>query len=236
MDNIEKNNLNQTIFKVTTILLKFIILVAFSVSIFYNIKLQEQLDKRDSLIKVLTFRDSIYDKVFEINYDSIKKTMSYSYRIENGKVLKYGDILNKLDTSYYVYNNFLYNHKKLLNDNKQTIENYNQLFNYCDSLNDNYLNLQYKYNDLVIRYNGNIDLTMKHINNYNLILDSLSNYKTVVDLLRSTYHIDYNIIREANHKKVIIKSEILDSALVLLPYFRDRLMKEKDVWIIKTIK
>lgn len=99
MANLENNKIKEKISKVTNGLLLILILVSLGVSVFYNIKLQEQVDKRDSIIEHLTQRDSILKQIMEIKYDSISKTISYTYRSINGKVMKYNEISDELDKS-----------------------------------------------------------------------------------------------------------------------------------------
>ncbi len=236
MENSEKNNIKQRISKVTSRLLLIIILISLAVSIFYNIKLQEQIDKRDVIIEKLTQRDSILNQVFEIKYDSIEQTISYSYRTRDGKVMKYNEISNELDKLQEYYSAILNKHSALIQGNKQTTEDYNQLLNDFSSLNNNNVSLIKEYNELVLKYNRNVETTQKYILQYNNTLDSLSSFKALVDLIHSNYYVDYEILKDGKYNKISIKSEILDSALVLLPYFRDRLKKEKDTWIIDTKK
>lgn len=236
MENTEKNNIKQKISKVTSGLLLMIILISLAVSVFYNIKLQEQIDKRDIIIENLTQRDSILNQIFEIKYDSIEQIISYSYRTRDGKVMKYNEISNELDKSQKDYSAILNKHNALIQDNKQTIEDYNQLLNDFSSLNDNYVSSLKEYNELVLKYNRNVETTKKYLLEYNNTLDSLSSFKAIVDLIHSNYYIDYKIFKDGKYNKISIKSEKLDSALVLLPYFRDRLKKEKDTWIINTKK
>jgi len=121
------------------------------------------------------------------------------------------------------------NQVKLAEDNIQTIESYNKLV-------DDYIDLKERYNNLISKYNKNIEINKRSVNSRNEIIDSLSNYKTVVDLLHSHYFIDYTITTEGKNRKISIEAEKLDSALILLPYYRDRIKREKNKWIINTRK
>ena len=99
MENLENNKMKEKIRKVTLGLLLILLFAYLGVSSYYNIDLQEQIDKRDSLIEQLTQRDTILNKIIEIKYDSISETISYSYRIKNGKVLKYNELSVELDSA-----------------------------------------------------------------------------------------------------------------------------------------
>ena len=72
----------------------------------------------------------------------------------------------------------------------------------------------------------------------NLLRDSLASYNSVIRLIQSNYHVNYNISRNGKKKNISVNADKLDSALVLLPYFRDRLKLDKEgkVWTIKTSK
>lgn len=106
---------------------------------------------------------------------------------------------------------------------------YNEISDELDKSNNDY-------SSILKEYNKSIEENKQTIEDYNLIQDSLSSYKTIVDLIQSNYFIDYKIINDGKYRKIIIKSEKLDSALILLPYFRDRLKREGNVWKINTRK
>jgi hypothetical protein len=232
MEDLEKNNIKDKIRKVTFGLLLILLIICLAVSVFYNVKLQEQVDKRDVIIERLTQRDSILNKILEIKYDSISHTTSYTYLVKGGKVMKYNELANELDKTHDDYILILNEHNKLLKENNQNIDDYNLLIKNFNSIYKDYKESQNKYNNLVDNYNTNIVSTKKYLNNYNLILDSLSNYKTIFNLIHSHYFLDYKIENDGKYRKISIKSEKLDSALILLPYFRDRLRKEKNSWKI----
>jgi tetratricopeptide (TPR) repeat protein len=236
MENSEKNKIKEVIGSVTRWLLLIMVFISVGISIFYNIELQEQVDKRDLIIEQLTQRDSILNKIMEIEYDSITKSITYSYIERNGKIMKYNELANELDKSNNDYYHVLNKHENLLSENIQNIENYKQLIKDYNILLNNHKDFQKKYNNLVNDYNKKMELTKESTNIYNQTIDSLSNYKLIVDLIHSRYFIDYRITNEGKYRKIRIQSEKLDSALILLPYFRDRIKKEKDVWKINTRK
>lgn len=236
MENSKKNNIKERISSVTRVLLLILVFIFLGVSIFYNIKLQEQVNKRDLIIEQLTQRDSILNQIMEIKFDSISKTITYTYRLKDGKVMKYSELSNELDKIHDDYSQIVNKHSKLLKDNIRNIEDYNTLTNDFNSLVNNYGELQKKYNNLIVTYNKNNQTGRSIIDNYNLISDSLSSFKTLVNLIHSKYFIDYKIEKDGNYRKISVKSEKLDSALILLPHFRDRIKKEKNIWKISTRK
>ncbi|MDX9694536.1 MAG: hypothetical protein RBT49_01990 [Bacteroidales bacterium] len=236
MENSEKNKIKEKISNVTRGLLLILIFIFLGVSIFYNIKLQEQVDKRDLIIEQLTQRDSILNQIMEIKHDSISKTTTFSFLVKDGKVMKYNELSDELVKSNNDYNQIINKHERLLLENNQNIENNKLLIQDYNNLYNDYKDFQKKYNNLIDAYNKNNESTKKNFNNYSQTIDSLSNYKTIVDLIRSRYFIDYQITNDGKYRRISIQSEKLDSALILLPYFKDRIKKENDVWKINTRK
>jgi len=236
MENSGRNNMKERIGKVTSLFLLILILIALGVSLYYNKTLQQQVNKRDILIENLTNRDSILNKIMDFKYDSITKTSTYSYRVREGKVLKYNILAEELDKTRNDYDSISEKHNKIIDKNNQNINDYNSLSESFNSLNKEHNDLIQKYGLLADRFNEMIEKQKKMNNNFNQVSDSLSSFKTVLQLIQSNYPISFNINRNGNIKNISIKAAPLDSALILLPYFRDRLKLDKDkkIWTIKT--
>lgn len=234
MENSAKNKIKDKIGKVTSLFLLLTLLTAFGVSFYYNETLQKQVNERDNLIYKLTQRDSILNKIMDIEYDSISETTSYSYLTRDGKVLKYNELVSELEQSRNNYNQISERHNRITNDyiNRDTLSIF------LDSLNLEHNGLIIQYNELIEKYNSSIENRIELTKKYFQVLDSLSSFKSIVDLTQSKYSIDYNIRKNGNYKEISIKADKIDSALILLPYFRDRLKldNEKKVWIINTGK
>lgn len=236
MENLAENKTKEKISKVTSLFLLLIILISLGVSLYYNMTLQEQINKRDFLIEKLTRRDSILNKIMNIKYDSISKSISYSYRTRDGKILKYNELAVELDKSIEDYKEIAQKHKLIVEQNNQNINDYNSLSKSFDLLTQDHYKLIEKYNSLVGEYNEMVKRQTQLDNRFNQVADSLSSFKTVIKLIQSNYPIDFKINRDGTIKKISIKAEQLDSALILLPYFRNRLKldKGKNIWLIKT--
>lgn len=236
MENLAENKTKERISKVTSSFLLLLILISLGVSLYYNMTLQEQINKRDFLIEKLTQRDSILNKIMNIKYDSISKSISYSYRTRDGKILKYNELSVELDKSLEDYNKIAEKHKSIVDQNNQNINDYNSLSKSFNSLTQDHTKLIEKYNSLVGEYNELAERKTKLSNSFNQVTDSLSSFKTVIKLIQSNYPIDFKINQDGTIKEISIKAEQLDSALILLPYFRNRLKLDKDkkVWSIKT--
>lgn len=238
MENLEKNKIKERIGKVTSLFILLLVLISLGVSLYYNQTLQEQVNERDILIKDLTQKDSILNQIMDIKYDSVTKTTSYSYRVRDGKVLKYSSLADELDKSKNDYDQISEKHSKIINENNQNINDYNSLLNSFNSLNKDHQELQARFNSLVDKFNIKIADKNKLIDDLNVLADSLSSYKSVVRLIQSNYQINYSIIRNGRSKDISINADKLDSALVLLPYFRDRLKLDNagKVWTVITRK
>lgn len=238
MEELERNDIKSKIGKITSLLFWLIVIIALGVSLYYNNSLQEHIYERDALIEKLTQRDSILNKIMDFEYDSIAGTSSYTYRVRDGKVVKYNTLAKELDESKEDYNEVIQRHSEIIEKNKQNEENYNSLYESMNALYKDHNDLVKKYNELVGDYNKNIKGNNENLRNLNVVRDSLSSFKTIVRLTQSNYGITYNIQRENNTKTISINAEKLDSALVLLPYFRNRLTLDtlKNVWIIDTSK
>lgn len=231
MENLEKNKIKERIGKITTFLILLLIFISLGVSLYYNQTLQEQVNERDVLIKDLTQKDSILNQIMDTKYDSVTKTTSFSYRVKDGKVLKYNSIANELYKTIKDYDQIYKKHNKIIIKNNQNVMDYNLL-------NKDYVELQVRFNSLVDEFNGKIADKNKLTDENNLLRDSLASYNSVIRLIQSNYHVNYNISRNGKKKNISVNADKLDSALVLLPYFRDRLKLDKEgkVWTIKTSK
>jgi len=94
-------------------------------------------------------------------------------------------------------------------------------------LYNSYKNLIEKYNNLVGNFNS-------ISTNYYNIKDSLETNKALIQLIQKNYPIEVFVENEQQRQRISIKSAQLDSALLLLPHYRDKLKydpKEKS-WII----
>jgi len=231
MKNLEKNKLIDLIIKVTLLLISIIIIVGLGVSLYYNDTLQKQIYKRDILIEKLTKHDSILNMIIDIKYDSVSKTSTWEYRMRGGEILKYNVIAEELDKTKDDYNKIIDRHNEIIKQNTQNINDYNSLANSFTSLNQDH-------NKLIGIYKENIEKYNKMINTFSQVSDSLTSLNSIVKLAQSNYDITYSIRRNGNMKEISIRSDKLDSALVLLPFFRDRLKLDtiKNIWTIRIDK
>nr|WP_319511332.1 hypothetical protein [uncultured Draconibacterium sp.] len=98
-------------------------------------------------------------------------------------------------------------------------DKYNIAINELQRFSEEYNNLIKDYNLLAEEY-------------YNAT-DTLAMYESLTGLLESVYSVHYELSHNENTRTVRVIAPKVDSALILLPYFRDRLKKDKDKWIIR---
>ena len=94
-------------------------------------------------------------------------------------------------------------------------------------LYNNYRSLIEKYNMLVGDFN-----TLSA--NYYSARDSLETSRAIIRLIQRNYPIEFFVENEQGQQRISVKSERLDSALLLLPHYRDKLRykTQEKSWII----
>lgn len=176
----------------------------------YSYNLEQQIYERDSIIEQLTFSNDVVKDFFDVKMDSINNKMIYTLKEEKIK-------------HEFEFENTILSEEDLLNMIKQQNEDYNNLI-------VDYNNLIKQYNSL---YNDNINLRLSNNNERRLYLiaqDSTKNLKHVLKLIYDNYNIGYQIEKDTSEYTIIkiIPSHEIDSALLLLPYFRDKLYLDKN--------
>lgn len=171
-----------------------------------NIEYLEQVNERDALIKSSQIRDSISKVSLQRNADVITKYVNDCNLEINGKKITLDEFVKILNDAYSTNNTL---EDSLL---RQRVVNSN-------------LNSQLRTLDLKFKIEE-----MKYL----LLKDSLDYSYKIIDNFKSKYGIDYNIKIEDKYKIFQFKRSSVDSAMILLPYFRDRLRYDstRKAWII----
>lgn len=233
MKNLKSNLASKIdrIFAITTIVLLMIYSVVLT---YYTDTLQEQLYERDVLIEKLSKRDSILNEIFTINYDTLNNTTSYTYIERNGEVVKYDVLAKDLDST----------RNQLLDKNEELAEVLylsNDLQEELNVSQGKYDSLVYDYNKLVGNYNAlgkNSYENAKYADSVFKVmkksLDSLAVFKTFTEFVEKNY--DFKFSLDNNNRTIQITNPKIDSALILFPYYKNRLSfdKSKNVWVIET--
>ena len=200
-----KNNAFNKIKELIPIIIFLGIIAALLYSIYYSSKLEEQIWERDRTIQELSFRSKLVEDYFDIKYNPDDSTTSY--------ILK-DSIRNRFSETYKNRNDFLQgNYESLANEYNSLIHDYNEIID--------------EYNSMVAEANSLIKENMR-------IKEEKCNFENVLGMIESKYKITYNI--SVDSKNIIIKlknTDMVDSAMVLLPFYRDKIeRKPNGLWIV----
>ena len=193
-----------------------ILLIVVPVALWYISKLEEQIIERDNLIQELTISEDLVKEYFNVEYDSISNTKSYI--LKDSKKTRVIEIEKE---NHYIKEYREPQFKK--GDKTLSSANLVKEYNKKDSL----------YNQLLSQY-------YNECNDKNSIKKKMSIYVKILDMIEHNYGISYNIKTENRDSIIIytynlVHTERVDSALMLLPYYNNKLKRENDsVWTIKT--
>jgi hypothetical protein len=198
--------------------------------------------------------------IFELEHQISKKNTFIEKSIKNDSIIdaKTKEYANKIE-KFVQDCNFYIDGKKI--SQKEILQIVNKTLNENSKLRDSLFRLKFilknAKRDYGISYNvtrnGDTLISSKNFtkadtalayypklkvieNKYYKILDSLEKYKWQAELVKKDYGIKYNIHKEGKTlKSTRIVGSKIDSALVLLKYFRHRLSKDKNGnWEIET--
>lgn len=172
----------------------------------YISKLERQIYQRDSLIRELSISDQLVKEYFNIEIDSTGHKVSYSLKDD-----KKTRVVERIETIRE--SQFSFDGETVSPD--EVVKRYNELQNEANALSKEYQSLISKYNSLVDRFNSNYK-----------IIDSLHTAKNISDLklnsIQNAYGIKANCVVSGNTYKFSLSgTKQIDSALLLLPYYRD---------------
>lgn len=193
-----------------------ILLIVVPVALWYISKLEEQVIERDNLIQELTISEDLVKEYFNVEYDSISNTKSYI--LKDSKKTRVIEIEKE---NHYIKEYREPQFKK--GDKTLSSADLVKEYNKKDSL----------YNQLLSQY-------YNECNDKNSIKKKMSIYVKILDMIEHNYGISYNIKTENRDSIIIytynlVHTERVDSALMLLPYYNNKLKRENDsVWTIKT--
>jgi hypothetical protein len=181
----------------------------------------ESLIKNDSIIneKTKEYSQVITKYIRDCNVIVDDKEYSYSefidmYILEIEKGNKIKDSLHKYKTLYNVLK-----------------KEYGNPYSYKAKQNKYQLTRNLTKTDTALAYFKLKDNFIKKINNCN---DSLQVYKIMLESIERQLNIDANYKIENNNVKLDLRGiEKIDSALILLPYYRHRLSQKNNTWTIE---
>ncbi len=207
-----KNKILRKVIEFVPILLVIGLAVALVYCIFYIGKLEDQIYERDKTIQELSFRSDLVEEYFDIKHDSVEHTTSYSLKrsVVNPVILQQ-------DSTELMFRQG----DKLLTS-KELVDEYNELSGKFNKLVDAIYRFEKEYNS-----------------EFNKNMRQIEELESVLCMIEKRYNIQYNIIKRDSTFSVIQLSntEKIDSALMLLPYYKDKLKKVSDsVWTIEYYK
>lgn len=197
----------------------------------YIDKLESQITERDSLISRLTISEALVKEYFDIEQDSLTNELTYTLKPSKqepvqivyrnmSETFKAGDDILTSEEVVKRYNSLIGEFSQYADENEKLVDKYNQLVR-------NHNKLIKDYNELVTLYNNKSD--------NKAYCEAL---KTALDLINKNYGINYEIRSDSTVYKVVLPpSPKIDSALILLPYFRENLHydEKSDKWVITRI-
>lgn len=194
----------------------------------YINKLENQIIERDSLISRLTISEALVKEYFDIEQDSLTNEITYTLKPSKqdpvqivyrnmSETFKAGDDILTSEEVVKRYNSLIGEFSQYAVENEKLVDKYNQLVR--------------DHNKLVKDYNELVNLYNKKSGN-KAYSDAL---KAALDLINKNYGINYEITNDSTSYKVVVSSsQKIDSALMLLPYFRENLHydEKSGKWVI----
>ena len=218
----KKNSFLEKVMELVPVVFFITLLAALICSLYSNRKLEKQIIERDQTIQKLSFRSDLVEEFFDIEYDSITHTTSYSL-----KSSKKNHIIPQQDSTQQVFTQG----DKLLSA-QDVVDEYNKLLGQYNELADEYNAIVKDYNELNNKYKR---LIKEYNVAYNDKMRQIQELKAVLGRIEKTYDIQYVITRDSTQSAIVLmNTERIDSALMLLPYYRDKLKKvSDDTWTIE---
>lgn len=209
-------------FKLTSVL-ALLFFILFCGSIFLNYKLatylneyDEQIERQDSMIRRLTFSNDLVKEYFDISEDTINHTTTYSLK-EDKRIKEIEHVTEYVDPVFVRDGKRMTSEELVASINANDHESVETIRKLAD-----------KYNTLVHDYN---ELRKKST----IISDSVVIQGMALSLIKRNYDIDYVSKMNGDLRTVKVFGEKVDSALLLLPYYRHKLSYDPKTkaWIVE---
>lgn len=212
--------------------LAFLWLVAISLTLLYLFydateqisTLESQIEQRDTLIQRLSHSNELIKEYFDVKYDSVKNEETFVLKDSKKTRVEVEKLQTIYDVAYIKDEDRFYKNGKRISSDS-LIKEYNNLSQ--RNAGDWKKNAE-KYNSLVHEYK-------KLGSRLSVIEDSLWVKNLLLKNTEKYYKIQFNYNYKGNQVFTNISSPKLDSALMLLDVYRDKLKynPKKKQWIIK---
>lgn len=212
--------------------LAFLWLVAISLTLLYLFydateqisTLESQIEQRDTLIQRLSHSNELIKEYFDVKYDSVKNEETFVLKDSKKTRVEVEKLQTIYDVAYIKDEDRFYKNGKRISSDS-LIKEYNNL---SQRNAGNWKKIVEKYNSLVHEYNklgSRLSATEDSLWVKSLLLKNTEKY----------YKIQYNYNYRGNQVFTNISSPKLDSALMLLDVYRDKLKynPKKKQWTIK---
>lgn len=201
-----KNNIIEKIKGLIPILFFLGLIAALSYSIYYSCKLEEQIWERDRTIQELSFRSKLVEDYFDIIYNPADSTTSYVLKETKRNIITQKDTIMLQGNSTITCDELIEEYNSLIQEYKVIIDEFNSLVAECNSLAKEKLQ----------------EKTEK------------KRLEDVLTMIEKKYKISYEISIDSNTITTRLRNtDMVDSAIILLPYYRDKIeRKPNGLWII----
>lgn len=226
------------------LILFFIIGSLGSIGLLYEnkIELEEQISRRDELIRKKEISDSTLLAQSKKNESTVEKYISDCGILINNKKVSTDELIQFLNIKLEKINS-LENRIYRLQDSISQLES--KLLNEKTEKNDCLIKLRIT-NDSLSIYKSFYNLAKKNfktdftvdgkILTINIPKDTLSIYKTLYEMAQDDYGISYNVKEDNQYRTITRKITKADSALMLFKYYKDKVSRDSTgkIWYIET--
>lgn len=194
----------------------------------YIDRLENQIIERDSLISRLTISEALVKEFFDIEQDSLTNEITYTLKPSKQDPVQI--VYRNMSETFQAGNDIL--------TSEEVVKRYNSLIGEFSQYAVENEKLVDKYNQLVRDHNKLIKDHNELVTLYNKKSDNKAYseaLKSALDLINKNYGINYEIKRDSTAYKIVLPpSPRIDSALMLLPYFRENLHydEKSGKWVI----
>lgn len=194
----------------------------------YIDRLENQIIERDSLISRLTISEALVKEYFDIEQDSLTNEITYTLKPSKQDPVQI--VYRNMSETFQAGNDIL--------TSEEVVKRYNSLIGEFSQYAVENEKLVDKYNQLVRDHNKLIKDHNELVTLYNKKSDNKAYseaLKSALDLINKNYGINYEIKRDSTAYKIVLPpSPKIDSALMLLPYFRENLHydEKSGKWVI----
>ena len=208
-----RNSFYAILFIASTLIFAAILYVIYN----YNSDLESQVAKKDEIIENFETTDSLNQSLLKEYASKIDNYVDNCTFNINGKEITAQEVVRIVNKEFR--NNQLY--RDSLDYYKKRTKTLDDLYKaeYNKQLNLNSESYKSQYQRLIDEH-----------------IDSLNIYRFMVKLAKKHYGLEFKVKKEKNTLSAEWGGKMIDSAIVLFPYYKHRLSKDGDEWTIETDK